>query len=208
MDLFKILSQLLVMPVGTSVVASLAWSLLRKPRLDAYPSNSNPKVSEKNLHGFYTVDVVNKGRVFIPSSTAYECIAELIFKSMDGKELIRVEGGKWVKGPEPIVVHLFKSKILKIPYESLIPSAQYRNIRCGTPEPLILVVKFEGDERIYAFSPLSYVKGMKSKEFRIGGIGKYLCEINVTCENARGKYKFIVENRGKGLYDVNIRRIR
>lgn len=206
-DILKLISQILAVPAVTSVVASAVWNLVRKPRLDVEVSRDNPRVSSnKGLYGLYSVNVVNRGRLFIPTSTAYECTARIMFKDVSGKELVRVDTGKWVRGLEPITLHLLRTKVLKIPYEALVPSAQYVNIRCGVPEPLLLLVKFEGDEDVYAFSPLSYIEGFRSEEFKVGGIGRYLCEILVSCENTSGNFSFVIDNKGRGIYDVVIRR--
>ena len=206
-DIIRLISQILAVPAVTSVVASAVWNLIRKPRLCVEVSRDNPRVSSnKNLYGLYSVDVINRGRFLVPTSTAYECTARVTFRDVRGRELVRVETGKWARGLEPITLHLLKTKVLKIPYEALVPSAQYVNVRCGIPEPLILLVKFEGDEDIYAFSPLSYVEGFRSDTFKVGGIGRYMCEIAVSCENTSGRFTFTIDNRGKGIYDVIIRR--
>jgi len=87
----------------------------------------------------------------------------------------------------------------------LIPASELINIRPGIPETFCLVVK-DNEEPCYAFNAYSYFYNFKNPNWRLP-IGKYIAEVTVRSGNIKKVSKFLVENKGSSIFDVNISRL-
>jgi hypothetical protein len=197
-----------------SLVSAWVWQWLNRPRLriQAIPLKSPGEPAVQAIQGsrraFYHIKVINEG-----GSTAYECEANIVFRSSDGRELFRVKG-KWDRQPEPLIPLAIgfdggeqKISIQDFPYQSLVPVAEITNIKPSIPEAFALIMKYEGEKECYAFGSWSYQrgyeKGLRVDEWKLD-TGQFRADIEVRGANAVSRSVLWLENRGVRLEDIGI----
>ncbi|MHA1833282.1 MAG: hypothetical protein ACTSV7_04770, partial [Candidatus Baldrarchaeia archaeon] len=187
----------IIVSIPISLLSSYLWHRVRRPKLtiEVVPkTKKEPSVHPKMGIAFYHLVVKNNGK-----TTAYDSEVFISFKDMHGNELFSLNG-KWDRGPEPLgpVEKEGKSKI----WAGLIPASELINIRPGIPETFCLVVK-DNEEPCYAFNAYSYFHNFKNPNWQLP-VGKYIAEVTIKSGNIKKTSKFLVENKGTSIFDVDI----
>ncbi len=89
---------------------------------------------------------------------------------------------------------------------SLIPSALRTDLRPGIPDSFCLVIK-DKEDCCYAFGAESYLWGFKNPKWELP-LGDFIAEIEIRSGNANKTFKFLLNNKGNAIQDVEIHELR
>lgn len=200
-----------------SLLSTFTWNNLMRPKIEieTIPKKDNiePTVQKINnsKRAFYHLNVINKGKTIL-----YESEIHIKFKDEKGIDIFNIKG-KWDKGPQPLIplaiqLDNIKSNIVvqHYPYDSFIPFSEVLNIRPKIPESFCIIMKYSGENECYAFSAWSYIKGyakgLKVDNWKLNK-GKYIAEVEIKGGNLSKTEKFLINNSGNKILDIDIRKL-
>jgi len=188
-----------------AIVGRMLYDRWRSPKLNAYPSKSDPAVAEHvTPHcAFYHIVMKNESkRLRLMVNPVQNARVKMLFLNKNGKYLFRIPA-KWDFRPEPI--NYTKSK--KVPDPSLIPQGELLDINPGSEESFCVCIKHEGEDEIYGFNAYSYLHpDWKNPGWKLNK-GEYYIHIVLNAANAHKEFRFLLRNGGSSLKDVELKKL-
>lgn len=170
-------------------------------------------------HRFFHLIVENKEapflwRRFTQRDTAWACEVSLSFYFADRpreKAIPDTVIARWSSAPEllqPVVLPNVsvggQAARSTIPDLTKLPYGRRMDLHAGKPEPLDLVVKFEGQRQCYVFGNESYWLGWENEGWRLEG-GEYSIVAEIRSGGYRKTRIFRLTNNGTQLDSVTVR---
>jgi hypothetical protein len=196
----------IVSGVLISIASVYIWEFLRKPRLKLDYESQPAIQNTRPQRALYHIRVTNIGK-----TVANDCDVSIIFYDVHRTTLFSITA-KWARGPEPIIpvpVRLLANLGIESEdraYTSLIPLSSFANIRPGerSSDSFSFLMKYEGENECYGFSPWSYEhRELRNPAWQLG-IGNYLIDVLVKGGNVEKRARYYLSNMGTLFTDIRL----